>query len=531
MWGFKFDPVSRLRDTTNLFKCYTRPQFRHEASGIERAIDPATMKPTTTTARGLDKIAGRGNRAALFLRGLLLAAILGFVGIVTGCSVVSHGTTATRSVLESLTGKEGGDARTNALAALQSEVMREADQYVGNVAQASDDLGKQVGTPEARDLALQWKLNEATVAYVNATDENPLLGAVGMVVLASLSRMVVEDYWVGEKFGAAARPLLATHRQLETNAWRVVEKVLTPDQQAELRQLLQQAREKYPHLRYVSAVRLPELVAKLGNVPASNESQKPGSLFGLLYLNPLAGLDPTTQAIQQTRLLAQRMMYYAQRAPMLLSWQVQLTTLQLAAQPEARQILTNVDDVAQSAKVFAQTAADLPALVNDQREAAINQIFAGIATERTNLLATLNGQEAQLRALLPEMQKTLTAGGDMANSLNATIQSLDAFVRYVDPPDTNSPPATADTNRQAFNILDYGTAASQIGAAAEKLNTLVGSLNQSLPQVTNLTQQAAVDGKAVVNHAFRLGMVLILILGIVAWLVVLASRGLGGREE
>jgi hypothetical protein len=485
------------------------------------------MDPTLTAARGLMEAARGRDPVGNYLGGWVFACLLGAGLIASGCSVVSHGTTATKSVLESLTGKAGDDARTNAVAMLQAELMREADQYVGTVAQAADDLPKQVGTTEARDLAQQWKLNQATVAYVNATDENPLLGAVGMVVLASLSSMVVEDYWVGEKFGAPARPLLEAHRRLETNAWRVVEKILTPDQQAEMRELLLKAREKYPHMRYISAIRLPELVGKLGKIPTPDEIQKPGSLFSLLYLNPLAGLDPTTQAIQQTRMLAQRMMYYAQRAPMLLGWQVELTAYQLAAQPETRQLLSDVNDVGQSTKVFARTAADLPTLVNDQREAAINQFFAGIASERTNILATLNAQETQLRQLLPEVQKTLTAGGDMASSLNSAIRSLDAFVHYVSPPDTNAQVQPPGTNSPPFNVLDYGTAAGQIGAAADKLNTLVLSLNQSLPEVTKLSQQAAIDGKAVVNHAFRLGLVLAVVLGIVAVLVVLTCRRLG----
>jgi len=485
------------------------------------------MLPTSTAVRGSPASPCGSDRAQRSPTWRVVTCLVGMLFMATGCALVNKGTTATKSVIDSLAGKAGTADQTNAVAALQGELMREADLFVGTVAQATDELRQQVGTTEARDLGQQWKLNEATVAYVNATDENPLLGAVGMVVVATLSSMVVEDYWVGEKFGAAARPMLAAHRQLETNAWRVVEKVLTSEQKTELRELLRKAREQYPHMRYISAVRLPELVAKLGKATSPNEAQKPGSLFGLLYLNPLAGLDPTTQAIQQTRLLAQRMMYYAQRAPMLLSWQVQLTTYQLAAQPEAQQVLLAVDEVTQSTKVFAKTAAELPQLVNDQREAAINQLFAGIATERTNILATLNAQEAQLRTLLPEVQKTLTAGGDMANSLNAAIQSLDAFVHYVNPPDTNSPPQLPDTNSPPFNILDYGTAAGQIGAAADKLNTLVVSLNQSLPNVTKLSEQAALDGKAVVNHAFRLGLVLIVVLGIVAVLVVLIGRRLG----
>jgi len=131
--------------------------------------------------------------------------------------------------------------------------------------------------------------------------------------------------------------------------------------------------------------------------------------------------------------------------------------------------------------------------------------------------------------LLPQVQRTLTAGGDMASSVNAAIQSLDAFVHYVDPPVTNTPPSPPDTNSPPFNILDYGTAASQIGTAAEKLNSLLVSINQSLPQLTNLSQQAAEDGKAVVNHAFGLGLLLIVALGGGTVLVVLICRRFPGR--
>jgi hypothetical protein len=429
-------------------------------------------------------------------RCLICLALAGL--ILAGCSVVSHETTETTSVIESLAGKGGRSGATNALAVQQLEVMREADDYVGGVAQAADSFRARVGTTEARAMAQQWKLNEATAAYINAAGDNPLLNAVDMVVLASLSSYAVEDYWVGEKYGEPARPLLQVQRQMESNAWRQVQGVLTPAQQQNLRQLLREYRDKNPHLRYAAAVRLPDLAASLGRDPAAEHSREPGNLFSLLYINPLAGLDPTTQAIEQTRLLAQRAMYYAQRAPTLLSWQVELTTYQLAAQPEARQVLSDVNDVAQSAKVFARTASDLPGLVNDQRQAAIQQLLDG-----------LTSQQKQAR-------QTLDAAGDAATNINAVIQSLIEFVRYVSP--TNATPAPAATNSPPFNVLDYGTAAGQIGVAAEKLNTLLTTLNQTTPQLAQLGQQTSADANRVVDHAFRMGLVLILVLlaGLVA---------------
>jgi len=453
---------------------------------------------------------------------VLLAALVLFV---SGCSMVQHETAATTSIFKSVAGMEGKGGTTNVLERLQSEVMREADLYVGMVAQATDDLYTRVPTIEARDMAQQWKLNEATAAYVNATGEHPTLNAVDMVVLATLSRYVVEDYWVGEKFGDAALPLLETHRTLETNAWSVVQLVLTPAQQDEVRKLLIEYRQRYPHLRYVAAVRMRELTGMMESQSAETaQSQRSGSLFSLLYLNPLSGLDPTTQAIQQTRLLAARITYYLQRAPTLWCWQAELTLYQVAAQPEAKQVLSDLDDVSQSTKVFARTAEGLPKLVNDQRVAAINQIFDRLAVERTNLLTDLTSEEAKVRGLLNETRQTLQAGGQMADSINAAIQSLDAFVHYVSPPDTNAVPTPPDTNSHPFNVLDYGKAAGEVGAMATNLNTLLTTANQSMPQAAQISREASADLKAVVNHAFRLGLVLIAVAGVVTWLVVLACR-------
>jgi methyl-accepting chemotaxis protein len=108
------------------------------------------------------------------------------------------------------------------------------------------------------------------------------------------------------------------------------------------------------------------------------------------------------------------------------------------------------------------------------------------------------------------VRQTLNAGGEAATAINTAIKSLDSFVRYVSPPNTNR--TTLSTNSQPFNVLDYGTAASQIGAAAKDLNALLASVNQSTPQIAQLSQQTTANAERVVHHAFRLGLALILVL-------------------
>jgi methyl-accepting chemotaxis protein len=112
-----------------------------------------------------------------------------------------------------------------------------------------------------------------------------------------------------------------------------------------------------------------------------------------------------------------------------------------------------------------------------------------------------------------------------ATNIDSAIQSLTAFVQYVSP--TNTSPA--DTNRPPFNVLDYGTAATQISAAATNLNALIASVNGSLPQMQELSQQTRADAEAVVRHAFVYGLVLVMILLAGAVLAGLTYRFLANK--
>ena len=420
----------------------------------------------------------------------------GWVGLaclalaLTGCSLLRFRSSPPKAEVTSLQLGTNAPATAVSLAVLQLQVMRFADSYVAALSQAADDFGAKVGTSQARLAALKWKLGQATSAYTDATGPNPVINALDMLVLVSVSRMVLEDYGV-ETYGDAILPMLEIQRQEETNAWKLADGMLKPEQQQELRDLIQEWRQKNPHQRYVGAVRFNEFLTALGRMPQQSTTA-PNSIFSLLFLDPFAGLDPTAAAIEETRRLGERAMYYTQRMPQLLSWQAEVLAYQLADQPESEQILSNANQLAASAESFAKTAQQLPQLINDQRQAAIQQLLDG-----------LTSQETQAR-------QTLNAAGDAATNINAAIKSLDAFVRYVSPPNTNR--TTAATNSRPFNVLDYGTAAGQIGAAARDLNALLTTVNQTTPQLAQLGQQTTADANRVVNHAFRRGLILILVL-------------------
>jgi hypothetical protein len=382
---------------------------------------------------------------------------------------------------------------------LQQQVMRFADTYVATVAQACDEISANATNADSMDIrltALRWKLGQATSAYTDATGQNPAVNALDMLVLVSMARIVVEGYGV-KTYGDTIQPLLDAQRNLETNVWTMAGGVLRPSQQKELRDLIEEWRQKNPNQHYVGQIRFREFVTALGKMP-SQATAAPTSLFSLLYLDPLAGLDPTAAAIEETRELGERAMYYTQRMPSLLSWQTEVLAYQLAGQPESRQMLDDAHRLATSSEIFAKTAQQLPQLINEQRQAAIQQILDG-----------LTAQGDKSRELLTDTRSTLNSASEAATNINAAIQSLAEFVQYVSP--TNAAPSST-TNDHPFNVLDYGTAATQIGAAANNLNTLLVSVNQTTPQIEKLSQQTKADADDIVRHAFGYALVLILIL-------------------
>ena len=381
-------------------------------------------------------------------------------------------------------------------AVLQAEVMRSADVYVAMVAQACDDISAKTTNSAIRLAALRWKLSQATAAFNDATGDNPSVNALDLLVLVTMARNVVQDYGVAT-YGDAALPLLDTQVKLESNAWSTARSVLKPSQEQELRDLIQEWRQKNPDQRDIGPIRFREFVASLGRTPKQS-AIAPTSIFSLLYIDPLAGLDPTTAAIEGIRELGERMMYYSQRMPMLLNWQTQLLTFQLADQPAPQQMLNDANRVASAAAAFAQTSQQLPQIINDQRQAAIQQILDGLIAQ---------GNKSQ--ELVTDTRLTLNSAAVAASNINNALQSLTAFVQYVSP--TNAPSTPPDTNSPPFNVLDYGTAATQIGNAATNLTALLATANQSVPELEKLSQQMTANANRMVHHAFWLCVVLIFI--------------------
>jgi hypothetical protein len=405
-----------------------------------------------------------------------------------GCSVIQGLFPASRK----------DEAKATRLLQLQARNMRYADVYVGTLLEATRRLELAEGDPAQRYALSGWLLAEANAAYTDASADNAYLGCLDLVTLATLSRMTMEQ--VGpERFPEQAASVLAVHRELENSAWDLAAGILTPEQQSDLHRVLVDWREKHPDSQIAPFVRFQEFVSEVPTAGSKSKVTMPSSLMGFVGLDPMAGLDPAVRQVEQSRLLAERALYYAQRLPVIFDLQLDRSVNRLAAGPESQKLQQQTASLTDSAARFAAVAEALPGTISSEREALIRQ-----------LNDTLNMQAATLRPLLVEMRGTLESGSAAAASVDQATRSIDALVaRFQKEP---GEPASG----RPFDVTEYTQAAAEIARAATVLEQLAGSVGTRAPQLGVALDAGAAKGRSLVDYFFVR----------VAWLIALLCLGL-----
>jgi hypothetical protein len=316
-----------------------------------------------------------------------------------------------------------------------------------------------------------------------------------MLVFTKLSRMVIEDRWVGELYGARADGLLAAHKALESRAWSFAPSLLSPAQIEELRSGIETWHRKNPLGRAVPFIHLEDFAFATNATLTGTTSS--GSIFSFLGIDPLSNLDPAVREIAQTRQLAERAVYYAQRAPKLISMEAQRLAFELAMTPESVGLLQNVDRVGGAAQTAGNLAADLPRLFAEERSAAIEQL-TGILDQR----------QGELQALAVELRSALEAGGSTSDSVRETIVTLDTLLaRFDRPASANS---RADT--RPFDVTEYTEALRVLGETAQHLQVLLAQADGKLPALNQASAQATGQLASLVDHVYWRLVQLILVL-------------------
>ncbi|HEY8218460.1 MAG TPA: hypothetical protein VIF86_00005, partial [Methylobacter sp.] len=346
---------------------------------------------------------------------------------------------------------------------------------------------------------LMRRINTTNDILAIATGANTYANLLDMAILASLNRMNVEDYWIPKLYGESAKPYLLASQQVEKEIWQIAATTLKEEQLSELRAAIKTWHEQHPN------VRSPSDTGALGfasEVAQSNRSSRPGitsSVFNLLSIDPLMGLDPATRELANTRLFAERGLFLARHMPTLIRWETELLIIQTAEMPQMEKLLANTTQLSESADRFGQTAESLPGF---------------ISAERQQIIKALEAQQPGLTSLAAQTEKALDAGTQMSNASTATLKTFQDVVRQLQA-------RPSDPNAEPFRINDYTAAAAQINYAAQDLVKLLQAFDQTLAPAKLDSLSARLDvairqtqngGKELVDYTFKQTLLLGLLL-------------------
>lgn len=435
-------------------------------------------------------------------------ALVACLAPVAGCNAIRDMMPAARKA----------EAAKLELQRMQARNMRFADEYVGGLIEAEGPRRQLHSDPERRLLVSGWVLSQASAAYITASGDDPVIATLDLLTLAVLSRMVADNFMAEQRF-TEIESLVAAHRRLETEAWKLAATILDPRQQESVRTLFAEWRRRNPDFQNVSYVRFVDFAEIIGNDAASSKSGRSGGLFTFLGLDPLAGLDPAVEEIERTRLLAARAVYYAQRVPTLMDLQLERSLSLVASGPGIQKLQQQSAVVADSATRFADVAERLPEVIAGEREALVRQMYEALGAHR-----------ATLQPMLVELRGALEAGDATATSVDAAVKSIDALVARF----SQTPGSVDAESGRPFDITEYTQAAVEIGRAARELQELADALEARAPRLDAALGTGLTRGQSLVDYLFvRLaGLIVLLCLGLLATLLLyrrLAQRTSAGR--
>jgi hypothetical protein len=344
---------------------------------------------------------------------------------------------------------------------MQQGLLRFGDELSGQLVASVDKLQRN-GVPLDRITAVQMKLAFTSELWQIASGPSIYANMIDMMVVVKLLRLTVEERWVDGKFGESALHLAEICRRSEDKLWEMSSVLLQDSQKDELTNAVIAIHHSAPDFAAILRTRA---IGILDQPDQSNETRenRPSSVFSLLMLDPLSGLDPATREIAQTRLLAERALFVSQRMPDILRWQAELLSYQSLDTPEMQSLLETTEVVGQAAQRISQTVTELPQTIRSEREA---------------IIAALAEQESGLTELVSETKEALIAGERAITASESALKTFDQINEKMTEKAEKAPPP--DPDAKPFEIQDLTESAAQLEKTSVSLQALLDRFDQTL---------------------------------------------------
>ena len=313
-------------------------------------------------------------------------------------------------------------------AELLQDIERFTTRFDESLTEAAEPLAR------SSDAKLREQVMKRLLLYTSssldiATGGPPEIALLDMIVFVTLSNRVFRNHWVPEVFGESGRPIEVAFADAERSIWTIGGKVLSVDQQAKLRALIEDWLKQNPNQVRVEATRFSDFSVLAGRISEQRAKEASG-LFG--------SVKSATMAADDALLLAQRALFLAHRMPFLIRLQARLGASEIVgdtvhyfegleeakqAMPEVRALMQELMILTKESKetaVEAQAALRVlsPILQGLPPQEQLQKTLGSASqlTERTGTLLE------RLRAMIP------TNGAKVGESASAIMARADRFV-------------------------------------------------------------------------------------------------------
>jgi hypothetical protein len=324
-----------------------------------------------------------------------------------------------------------------------------ADRYATHIVAATSAIEKDNPSAEHRRLAHLIKVGSVSSMYDIATEPDPVLRVLDMVLMVTLQSYLWIDEDQAEKmFGERAEILRRAIRQMRVEVWALAGSMAPADQLQQLDEVILDWRRRNPELSLVAYTRLSD-VSGVRHDATIEEIKRATGLF--------AEVADATRAADDVRLLAERVFFAMKRMPYILNWQAEALVNETLAKPEIKEAL--------------------------QAARAVQKIPEQITAEREALVGALEDRGGKVSALLGEVRKTTADAEGLvtrAATLAQAAERLSVNVR-----DTTKTvdgillrrAAVALEGEKPFDIEPYLKAAAEVNQTIAGLNSVLVQLD------------------------------------------------------
>lgn len=383
-----------------------------------------------------------------------------------------------------------------------------ADRYATLIVAACDGIIQNNPDAAQRAAAARVKISYVTSIYDVVTSNDPISQVVDLTLVITLqSQVFIDDARAEAMFGDRAEPLILAIRRSREEIWALAGRLFSAEDQDLFDRLIWSWRRKNQHIDFVGLVRFDEFASERAR-SIINQAKSSGGLF--------APVDDARRAVEEARILGERVFFMAKRMPTIIEWHVMAAGDGLLSHPEIERTVESHLTIAPALEVVAESISGLGDDLAEQRAELLNGIDERLA-HVGELAARSEAALAKVQQLVERIEPALAAAQPVTADLRAAADSLSASAATADRIVQRITVPPEDPRFQPFNINEYAAAAQSLAEAARELQATLDGADELLAadalNATIETHRLALvaDASAMIDRLFwRLVALLVL---------------------